>query len=256
MAQPQKRVAFFDLDNTILQGSSLYFLGRGMYRRGYFTKHDIANFMLANLRFRLRGEDAVEIDKFRDAAQVFIAGHKVDDLQNLASEVYDQYVSPALWKGTIDIANQHLANGDEVWLVTATPKEMAEFIAERLGFTGALGTRAEIANGIYTGQLCGAVLHGKEKALAIRELAKEHNFDLPNSFAYSDSHHDIPLLEAVGNPRAINPDTLLQIRAIRDHWPIHDYRRARALKAFFGPIAAKGLSIVAFFAPRKRGQRT
>ncbi len=256
MAHPQKRVAFFDLDNTILQGSSLYFLGRGMYRRGYFTKHDIANFMLANLRFRLRGEDAVEIDKFRDAAQVFISGHKVDDLQNLASEVYDQYVSPSLWKGTIDIANQHLANGDEVWLVTATPNEMAEFIADRLGFTGALGTRAEIVDGVYTGQLCGAVLHGKEKALAIRQLANEHNFDLPNSYAYSDSHHDIPLLEAVGNPRAINPDTLLQIRAIRDHWPIHDYRRARALKAIFGPVAAKALSIVAFFAPRKRGQHT
>ncbi len=256
MAHPQKRVAFFDLDNTILQGSSLYFLGRGMYRRGYFTKHDIANFMLANLRFRLRGEDAVEIDKFRDAAQVFISGHKVDDLQNLASEVYDQYVSPSLWKGTIDIANQHLANGDEVWLVTATPNEMAEFIADRLGFTGALGTRAEIMDGVYTGQLCGAVLHGKEKALAIRQLANEHNFDLPNSYAYSDSHHDIPLLEAVGNPRAINPDTLLQIRAIRDHWPIHDYRRARALKAIFGPVAAKALSIVAFFAPRKRGQHT
>ncbi|CAB4532582.1 unannotated protein [freshwater metagenome] len=256
MALPQKRVAFFDVDNTILRGSSLYFLGRGMYRRGYFTKHDIANFMLANLRFRLRGEDAVELDKFRDAAQVFIAGHKVDDLQDLAKEVYDQYVSPALWEGTIDIANQHMADGDEVWLVTATPTEMAEFIAHRLGFTGGLGTRAEIIDGVYTGKLSTPVLHGKEKGVAVRKLAIERNFDLSISYAYSDSHHDIPLLEAVGNPRAINPDTLLQLRAIRDHWPIHDYRRARRMKAFFGPIAARGLAVIAFLAPRKRGQRT
>jgi len=256
MALPQKRVAFFDVDNTILRGSSLYFLGRGMYRRGYFTKHDIANFMLANLRFRLRGEDAVELNKFQDAAQHFIAGHKVDDLENLATEVYDRYVSPALWQGTIDIANQHIANGDEVWLVTATPSEMAEFIAHRLGFTGALGTRAEIVDGVYTGRLIGSVLHGREKAKAVRELAAEQSFNLSESFAYSDSHHDIPLLEAVGNPRAINPDTLLQLRALRDHWPIHDYRRARALKAFFGPIAARALAFAALIAPRKRGQRT
>ena len=254
MTAASKQVAFFDLDNTILRGSSLYFLGRGMYRRGYFSKHDIANFMLANMRFRLRGEEGVELDKFQGAAQAFIAGHKVDELQDLASEVYNRYVSPSLWQGTIAIANDHLAQGVEVWLVTATPTEFACYVAQRLGFTGALGTQAEKKDGIYTGKLIGKVLHGKEKAIAVRELATKNGYDLANSFAYSDSHHDIPLLEAVGNPRAINPDTLLQRRAHKSHWPIHDYRKARKVKAFFGPIAARGLALAAAIAPRKRGR--
>ena len=256
MTGATKKVAFFDLDNTILRGSSLYFLGRGMYRRGYFSKHDIANFMLANMRFRLRGEIGVELDKFQGAAQAFIAGHKVDELQDLAAEVYSRYVSPSLWQGTIEIANAHLADGVEVWLVTATPTEFACHVAEKLGFTGALGTQAEIKDGIYTGKLIGKVLHGKEKALAVRVLAEKNGFDLPNSFAYSDSHHDIPLLEAVGNPRAINPDTLLQLRAHKSHWPIHDFRRARRIKAFFAPIGARGLELAAAIAPRKRGRST
>jgi phosphoserine phosphatase len=87
-------------------------------------------------------------------------------------------------------------------------------------------------------------------------LAEKNGFDLPHSFAYSDSHHDIPLLEAVGNPRAINPDTLLQLRAHKSHWPIHDFRRARRIKAFFGPIGARALELAAAIAPRKRGRST
>ncbi len=240
MTGSPKRVAFFDVDNTILRGSSLFFLGRGMYQRGFFSKRDISAFVLANLRYRLTGtEDPKEIEKFQNAACEFIGGHNVNEILIIGGEVYDEYVSPALWQGTIEIANQHLAQGEEVWLVTAAPEDMAHLIAQRLGFTGAIGTKAEAINGTYTGKMIGKLLHGKEKAVAINSLARENGIDLTHSYAYSDSHHDIPLLEAVGNPRAINPDTLLQIRAIRDGWPIHDFRRARALKAFFGPIAAR-----------------
>ena len=135
--------------------------------------------------------------------------------------------------------------------VTATPEALAHLIALRLGFTGALGTKAEAKDGAYTGKMIGALLHGKEKARAIKELATAQGIDLANSYAYSDSHHDIPLLEAVGNPRAINPDTILQIRAIRDNWQIHDFRRARAIKAFFGPIAARIVAMAVFVSPPK-----
>jgi len=249
--EARKRVAFFDVDNTLLHGSSLYLLGRGMYRRGYFSKHDIVTFMLANLRFRLNGEAAIEIDKYQKAACEFIKGHSVKDLEGLAAEVYDEFVSPKLWQGAIEIANQHLIQGEEVWLVTATPLEMAQLIADRLGFTGALGTRAEATNGSYTGNLIGNLLHGREKAIAVRELANTDNIDLSRSYAYSDSHHDLPLLEAVGHPRAINPDTLLQIRAIRDHWPIHEFRRARWLKNISGAILARAATILKAIGPDK-----
>ena len=129
---------------------------------------------------------------------------------------------------------------------------MAHLIADRLGFTGALGTRAEAVNGAYTGKLIGNLLHGKEKAIAVRELATTDNIDLARSYAYSDSHHDLPLLEAVGNPRAINPDTFLQIRAIRDHWPIHEFRRARWLKNLSGSFLARLATILNAIGPRKR----
>jgi HAD superfamily hydrolase (TIGR01490 family) len=253
MALTEKRVAFFDVDNTLMQGSSLFFLSRGMYQRGFFNRRDIAAFLLANLRYQLTGkENKEEVLRVQNAACEFIKGHRVEELETLASDVYDRFVSPALWQGTIEIAHEHLNAGEEVWLITASPREMADLIAKRLGFTGALGTVAEVKDGIYTGNLEGNLLHGEEKAIIVNRLAKAENIDLRNSYAYSDSHHDIPLLEAVGKPRVINPDTQLQVKALRDHWPIYDFRRARLLKKLVTPIISRLASIATALNPRIR----
>lgn len=255
MALEQKRAAFFDVDNTLIRGSTLYFLGRGMYQRGYFTKSDISRFVLANLRFRLTGtEKKEEIIKFQNAATSFIGGHNVQDIHNVGQEIYDEYVSPALWQGTIEIAQKHLSEGIEVWLVTAAPEDMATLIADRLGFTGALGSKAGIENGIYTGEMNGPLLHGREKAFAIEAIAKDRNFNLADCFAYSDSHNDLPLLESVGNPSAINPDAKLRIWATREKWPIHDFRKARKINLFLGPTISRLASIAALITPRRRSR--
>ena len=252
MALIQKRVAFFDVDNTLLKGSTLFFLGRGMYQRGFFTKKDISAFVLANLRYRLTGkENKDEIVRFQNAACEFIKGHNVVEIEKIGQEIYEEYVSPAIWQGTVEIAQEHLAKGEEVWLVTATPLDMANLMAKRLGFTGALGTKAETEDDIYTGKMIGNLLHGKEKAVAIKELSQSESFDLKNCYAYSDSHHDIPLLEAVGNPRVINPDTLLEIRAYRDNWPVYDFRRARKLKKLIGPTAGRLAAFASLISPRR-----
>lgn len=251
MALTPKRVAFFDVDNTLMQGSSFFFLTKGMYRRGFFTKKDISNFVVANLRYRLSGvENKEEIAKIQGAACEFFRGHDASTIEKMGIEIYDEYVSPALWQGTIEIANNHLDQGEEVWLVTATPKDLADLIAERLGFTGALGTVAEVKDGVYTGKLIGQLLHGPNKAIAVSALAEERGIDLQNSYAYSDSHHDIPLLEAVGNPRAINPDSLLQVYALKHKWPIHDFRRMRALKKFAVPVLARAARLATLLSPR------
>ena len=251
MALTEKRIAFFDVDNTLLKGSTLFFLGRGMYQRGFFTKKDISAFVLANIRYRLTGkENKEEIARFQNAATDFIKGHNVIEIKKIGQEIYEEYVSPAIWQGTVEIANEHLLKDEEVWLVTATPLDMADLIAKRLGFTGALGTRAEAENGVYTGKIIGNLLHGSEKATAIEKLATEKSVDLKNCYAYSDSHHDIPLLEAVGNPRAINPDALLKIRAYRDNWPVYDFRRARRIKKLFGPIAGRIAALGSLISPR------
>ena len=252
MSSQNRRAAFFDVDNTLVRGSTIYFLGRGMYQRGFFTKADISRFVLANLRFRLTGtEKQDEINRFQKAAQDFIGGHNVSEINSVAQEIYDEFVSPKLWAGTIEIAQTHLNEGVEVWLVTAAPEDMATLIADRLGFTGALGSKAAIVDGHYTGEMNGPLLHGKEKAIAIRDLANQRGFVLDECFGYSDSHNDFPLLTAVGNPAAINPDTLLQIRAIRDNWPIHDFRRGRAVKAMFGPLLARFAAALTYLSPRR-----
>jgi HAD superfamily hydrolase (TIGR01490 family) len=253
MALMSKRAAFFDVDNTLIRGSTIYFLGRGMYQRGYFTKKDISRFVLANLRFRLTGkENKEEIQRFQDAATDFIGGHNVKDIQAIAEEIYDEFVSPAMWQGTIDIAKSHIADGVDVYLVTAAPEDMATLIAKRLGLTGALGSKAEIENEHYTGKMNGPLLHGREKAVAIRELADEKGLDLTQCYAYSDSNNDLPLLQCVGNPSVINPDALLGLRAMAEGWPIHDFRKARFIGRAISPLVVRIAALGSWLAPRKR----
>ena len=234
------RIAFFDVDNTITRGSTLYFLGKGMYNRGFFTKRDIGAWVLANIRFRMTGTEKSEvISRFQKAATDFIGGHDVKEIRIIGEQIYSEFVSPSIWEGTIELAKEHLSSGDEVWLVTASPEDFANLIAERLGFTGAIGTKAEVRDGKYTGNLNGKLLHGKEKAIAITELTKERGIDLKDCFAYSDSHNDLPLLSAVGHPRAINPDAKLRIIAFAQSWPVHDFRRLRWLNRFIGPFISR-----------------
>jgi HAD superfamily hydrolase (TIGR01490 family) len=224
-----------------------------MYQRGFFTKADISRFVVANLRFRMTGTEKKEvIEKFQNAATDFIGGHRVDEIKKIGEEIYDQYVSPKLWQGTFEIAKAHLDKGEEVWLVTAAPQDMADIIASRLGLTGALGSKACIEDGMYTGALEGKLLHGMEKALAIKDLAKDHGFALEDCYSYSDSHNDIPLLQAVGHPSAINPDAILRIRALAEGWPIHDFRRARFINRLLGPAVSRLAAAATWLTPRKR----
>ena len=251
-----RSAAFFDLDNTMVRGSTLYFLGRAMYQRGFFTKADISKFVVANVRFRLTGTEKPEvIARFQKAATDFIGGHDVNEIYTIGQSVYDEFVSPALINGTIEIAKKHLGEGTEVWLVTAAPEDMAKLIAERLGFTGAIGTKVAIENGKYLGRLDGSILHGVEKARAVRELAASRGFSLNNCHAYSDSASDFPLLQSVGTPHAINPDARLRIKALAEKWEIIDFRRFRKLNRWLGPTISRFVALGAWLAPRSRGDK-
>jgi HAD superfamily hydrolase (TIGR01490 family) len=181
-----------------------------------------------------------------------VGGHKVSDILALGEEIYDEYVSPKLWERTCEIAREHLARGEDVWLVTAAPQDMANIIAQRLGLTGAIGSKVVIEDGIYTGELDGKLLHGSEKAVAITNLAKEHGYNLQECYSYSDSHNDLPLLTAVGYPSAINPDAILRIKALAEGWPVHDFRRARYLNRILGPAVSRLAAVAALLVPRKR----
>ena len=247
------RIAFFDVDNTLTRGSTLYFLGKGMYERGFFTKRDIGAWVLANIRFRMTGTEKSEvIARFQKSATDFIAGHKVDEIRKIGEEIYSEFVSPSLWEGTMAIAQRHLNAGDEVWLVTASPQDFAELIAEKLGFTGALGTQAETKDGKYTGNLIGPLLHGKEKASAVIKLTNERKINIKECFAYSDSHNDLPLLNTVGHPNAINPDAKLRIISFSSGWPVHDFRRLRWVNRYIGPSVSRIAGFWAYLTARKK----
>ena len=153
-----------------------------------------------------------------------------------------------LWPGTLALAQGHLDRGQRVWLVTATPVELASIIAERLGLTGALGTVSEIEHGVYTGKLVGAPLHGKAKAEAVRALAEREGLDLVRCTAYSDSANDVPMLSIVGRAVAVNPDGALRKHARAVGWEIHDYRRSRMNRRYYVPgmvavAAAAGVGV-------------
>jgi HAD superfamily hydrolase (TIGR01490 family) len=220
--------AFFDLDNTVIQGASLFHLAKGLYRRGFFPTRVILRGLWVQVYFRMVGrEKAGHIDDARSVTLGFIEGHTVEELTEIASEVYEESIAERIWPGTRSLAQMHLDVGQQVWLVTAAPVEVAGIIAARMGLTGALGTTAEHRDGVYTGRLKGDLLHGPAKAEAIRALAHEHGFDLAHCFAYSDSYNDLPMLSLVGHPCAINPDGRLLAHAEEQDWQIQDYRSGR-----------------------------
>jgi len=223
-----KAAAFFDLDNTLMQGASLYYFARGLAARKYFTTTDLLRFGWSQVKFRLlAAEHAGDIAEARQAALAFIEGWRVEDVSRLSEEIFDELMAERIWAGTRAIAEQHIADGDRVWLVTAAPVELGEVIARRLGLTGALGTVAEIRDGVYTGRLVGDMLHGPAKETAIRALAAAEGFDLADCFAYSDSMNDLPMLTAVGHPTAVNPDSALRRHARAKSWQIQDFRTGR-----------------------------
>lgn len=232
--------AFFDVDNTMMRGASLFALARKMYRHQAFSMRQILWFLLHQLRFAARGESLVDIRAIRDKALTLAQGFPVAEMLTLADEIYDEFIEAKIWPGTRAIAEQHVHAGRQVWLVTATPLEVASVMARRLGLTGALGTSVEHVDGFYTGRLVGEILHGQAKADAIKALAVLEGFDLADCWGYSDSYNDVPLLEAVGHPVAINPDGKLRLHAKQRTWPVYDFRTGRRA-ATFG-LKAAGIS--------------
>jgi len=244
---PEDRSAagFFDVDNTMMQGASIYYLARGLAARKYFTTADLLRFGARQLRFRLlAAEHGGDMSQARQAALAFVEGRPVDELKVLSEEIFDELMAERIWSGTHALARLHLEAGQRVWLVTAAPVELGAVIAQRLGLTGAIGTVAEIADGRYTGRLVGEMMHGPAKAAAITDLAAREGLDLSRCAAYSDSINDVPMLSAVGRPVAVNPDAALR-RTARDRgWEIRDFRTGRKAAKVAVP-AALGAGVVA-----------
>ena len=259
VAVPGRAAAFFDVDNTMMIGASIFHFAKGLAARDFVSWHDIVRFTTRQLRLRLGGENAAHMHSSRESALAFVAGKKVAEIVALGEEIYDEEMSGRIWSGTLALARQHVEAGESVWLVTATPVELATIIARRLELTGALGTVAEASDGVYTGRLVGEVLHGEAKAAAVRDLAVREGLDLARCAAYSDSINDLPMLSLVGRAVAVNPESALRAEAKRRDWEIRDFRTGHkaariGVPAALGAGAAVG-SVAAAVAARRAQQR-
>jgi HAD superfamily hydrolase (TIGR01490 family) len=237
-------VAFFDLDNTLLEGSSIYYIARGLMARRVFTFSQIVEFGGRQFRWATSGQE-----NLNDMADIFaemltlVSGRTVTDVVGFGEEIYAERMKERIFPETKALAQEHLAGGHQVYLVTAAAQELAELFANELGFTGALGTRSEIIDGVYTGRMLGKPMHGPAKAVAIRALAQDSGIDLDQCYAYSDSANDLPMLELVGHPNAINPDPKLAARAQEMGWPSHDFRGKRVAARSVGAVSGAAASV-------------
>ena len=241
----RQAAAFFDVDNTLMRGASLFHFAAGLARKRFFTAAQITRFARAQAKFVMSGsEDLEDMASATESALSFVNGRTVDELIDLGQEIFADSLIDKLIPGTLALAQGHLDSGQRVWLVTATPVELATIISSHLGLTGALGTVAEVVDGTYTGRLVGAPLHGMAKAEAVRALAEREGLDLARCSAYSDSANDIPMLSIVGRPIAVNPDPTLRDHARENDWPIRDFRRRAQMRRAV-PAVTAGAGVVA-----------
>jgi HAD superfamily hydrolase (TIGR01490 family) len=243
MTKP-RRIAFFDVDRTLIPGSSLFLLARGAYARDFFRVRDILRFAYGQAMFRLRGEQGKGIDRTRASTLDFVIGRSQAELIEMGNEIVEERILPRVYPDIVSMIEKYREQGDLTYLVTAAPIELASSIAIALDMYGAVGTESELdAEGYYTGRLVGPIMHGPEKAKAAAEVAAQHGIDLAECHAYSDSINDLPLLEAVGYAHGVNPEGELRRIAMQRGWPIHELRTRRRLLLVGIPAGLGGVAL-------------
>lgn len=237
-----KPAAFFDLDKTLMAGSSGVFFARAAYETGMISRSRLLKDLYENLRFRLRGSTDDRADNVRKRVGEMIAGVPVRDLQRLSPRVLAG-VLPRLYPQMLERAYAHQDAGVPVYILTAASQEMADLLAHVLSFDGGLGSRSEIVDGRYTGRPAGPFNYREGKVISMQELAALEEIDLAASHAYSDSESDLPMLRAVGRPVVVNPDAELRRIALEEGWEVLRLDRlGQRLKiaAGVGAVAALG----------------
>jgi HAD superfamily hydrolase (TIGR01490 family) len=216
--------AFFDLDRTLIRRSSVLALAPSFRERGLISRTQLAKSALWQVLFSTRGASAEAVRAASEDGMKILAGFPVAEMRSLVGDAMEPVLRPLVYAEPLHLVQRHRERGERVYIVSATLQEIVEHIAEDLGFDGAIGSTCEIAAGAYTGRTLRAA-HGAGKAAAVLSLAARENIDLSASTAYSDSHTDVPFLETVGNPVAVNPDRRLRRVARERGWPTLEFSR-------------------------------
>jgi HAD superfamily hydrolase (TIGR01490 family) len=245
--------AFFDLDRTLIAGSSAFQFARAAYRAGMMSRREVARGGLANLRFRVRGSTDEATQALRQRALENLEGVPVRELQRLGPDILTGLL-PKVYPRMLRLAWDHQDAGRRTYICTAASQEIADLLAHVLLFDGAIGARYESVDGVYTGRPGGPFTYREGKAEVVRDLAAREDVDLAGSWAYSDSESDLPMLRAVGHPVAVNPDAPLARVAREEGWEVVRFETlGRRLKIGAAALTAAAAGGVGSLVARRRG---
>jgi HAD superfamily hydrolase (TIGR01490 family) len=237
--------AFFDLDRTLISGASAFPFGVEAWRQGLATSSEITKWTIAALTYLIAGDkDDGSTTDVRTEFLARIEGASVADMDLIGQAVLPKLVARVRPESRKLITMHHEA-GRDTWIVSASPHAIVEPLAASLGMTGAIGTKGEILDGHFTGRLDGPFVYGSGKASAIEKLGSDRGYDLDRSYAYSDSVSDLPMMELVGHPVAVNPDSALDTIAHERGWPIVIFARKTKRAVAFSSVVAASLSAAA-----------
>lgn len=231
--------AFFDLDKTIIAKSSTLAFSRPLFAHGLLNRRAVLRSAYGQLAFGLGRADHAMMEKMRAEISALVTGWDVTTVRQIVGEALHEIIEPLFYSEALDLIEQHREAGHDIIIVSASGAEMVEPIARMLGATHAIATRLEEQDGRYTGRIL-QYSYGPNKAVAMADLAARHGYDLAQSFGYSDSETDVPMLEAVGHPFAVNPDKGLRRAALEHGWPILTFDRPVALRSRLVPETTTG----------------
>ena len=260
-----RAAAFFDLDKTVIAKSSTLAFGRPFFNGGLINRRAVLKSAYAQFVFSLAGADAQQMERLRAQVTAMCTGWDVATVNEIVQETLHEIVEPLIYAEAAELIEQHHAEGREIVIVSSSGAEVVEPIGRMLGADRVVATEMVIEDGHYTGEI-EFYAYGEGKAEAMRELARDHGYDLGASYAYSDSMTDLPMLEAVGHPTAVNPDKALRKVATERGWPVSEFRRPVRMRsriptlpsppgppaAYAGVALAAGALGVAWWAGRRQ----
>jgi HAD superfamily hydrolase (TIGR01490 family) len=255
LSEMGKPAAFFDLDKTIIAKSSTLAFGRPFYQSGLLNRRAVLRSAYAQFVFALAGADDDQMDRMRDYITAMCTGWDVAQIREIVNETLHDIIDPIVYDEAVERIQQHKSAGQDVVIVSSSGEEVVGPIGAMVGADHVLATRMVVSDGKYTGEI-ERYVYGPAKAEAVRELAAERGYDLAASYAYSDSITDLPLLEDVGHPTAVNPDRALRKIAVERGWPILTLRTCGFGNEHPGPVPARHCHperASAGVAPRGRG---
>lgn len=224
-----RAAAFFDLDKTILATSSALAFARPFYRGGLIGRSDVIRSAYAQFIFLASGADHDQMETMRRYMSDLVTGWDVAKVREIVAETIDVIIDPAVYDEAVALIEEHRAAGRDIVIISSSGTEVVEPIGERLGANVAIGTQLVVEDGRYTGEIL-FYAYGEGKAQAMRDLADERGYDLAASYAYTDSVTDLPMLDAVGHPTAVNPDADLRRIATERDWPVVDFARPVSMR--------------------------